>query len=179
MVTAYHFLQANMRAGEGDEPPWEIGESRTIANPAFISLCSYGYHSSPSLWDALHYAPGPVACLVEVSEPTKRDDSKQVSISRKLIKAVNVERELRLFACDCAERVLYLFERERPADSRPRDAINIARAFANGSATHAELDAAWAAAGDAAWAAAWDAARAAETKWQREHFDRIFGEIFD
>jgi hypothetical protein len=79
------------------------------------------------------------------------------------------DRTARLFAADCAERVLPLFERERPDDPRPRAAISVARRFANGDATRDELDAArdaardavWDAARDAAWAAARDAARAA------------------
>lgn len=36
------------------------------------------------------------------------------------------------WAADCAERVLWLFEAERPADGRPRAAITRARAFARG-----------------------------------------------
>ena len=36
------------------------------------------------------------------------------------------------WAADCAERVLPLFEAEAPADDRPRDAIERARAFARG-----------------------------------------------
>ena len=67
----------------------------------------------------------------------------------------------RLFACDCAERVVHLCG----DDDRPRNAIEVARRYANGKATDEELAAAraaaWAAAGAAAWAAAWDAAWAA------------------
>lgn len=37
-----------------------------------------------------------------------------------------------MWAADCAERVLGLFEAEAPADSRPRDAIARTRAFARG-----------------------------------------------
>ena len=96
-----------------------------------------------------------------------------------------VARRLRHFSADCAARVLHLFEDERPNDERPRKAIEVSRAFADGQAGDAAWDAAgdaagdaaraaagdaagdaaWgaarAAAGDAAWAAAWDAARAA------------------
>lgn len=69
-----------------------------------------------------------------------------------------VERRLRLWKADCAAHVLHIFEREHPTDMRPRDAIRVARAFANG-----EVDAAtWAAARVAAWNAAWAAVRAAE-----------------
>jgi len=68
-----------------------------------------------------------------------------------------------LFAADCAESVLHIFEAERPNDDRPRKAIAVAR---NPNATSGDMDAAGAAAGDAAratmaaWAAAGDAARA-------------------
>ena len=62
-------------------------------------------------------------------------------------------RELRLLACDFAESVLPIFERERPADPRPREAIRLARLFADGEATREQMAAARAAARDAAWAA--------------------------
>ena len=70
------------------------------------------------------------------------------------------DKALRHFACDCAERVLPLFKEERPDDKRPRQAIEMARRFAEGFATMEELSAAGAAAGAAAraaaGAAAWD-----------------------
>ena len=71
----------------------------------------------------------------------------------------------RLFACDCADTVLPIFESEKPDDPRPRKAIQTARDYAVGLATQDQLaaarDAARAAARDAAWAAARAAARAA------------------
>jgi hypothetical protein len=88
------------------------------------------------------------------------------------------DRIARLFACDAAESVLHIFERQRPDDRRPREAIRIARRFANGQATRQELDAAgaaaWAAAGDAAWAAAGDAAWAAAGDAARAELAEIF-----
>src|SRR5208282_2154925 len=210
MTRAYHFLRDDMTAGSGNEKPWEIGETRTIADPSKIALCEYGYHSSPSLWDALQYASGPIACLVEISQPLFTDNTvnqcKAVSATRKLIKAVNNNRELRLFACDCAEHVLPIYEREHPDDKRPHQAIDVSRRFVDGKATQEELaaaqgaardaaqgaardaarGAAWAAAAaarGAAWAAAqgaardaaWAGARGAEVKWQRKHFEQMFG----
>ena len=78
------------------------------------------------------------------------------------------EKDVRLFAADCAERVLCLYEKDYPDDTRVRDCINAVREFANGKISQEELaradaaraDAARAAAGAAAWAAA-DAADAA------------------
>jgi hypothetical protein len=77
------------------------------------------------------------------------------------------DRIARLFACDAAETVIHLFERDRPADRRPRDAIAVSRRFAVGAATEEERSAAWSAAcssASSAWsaeAAAWSAEAAA------------------
>jgi len=42
---------------------------------------------------------------------------------------------LALWAAQCAEHVLHLFEAEEPSDPRPRDAIDAARAWARGDLT--------------------------------------------
>ena len=69
-----------------------------------------------------------------------------------------------VWAADCAERVLGLFEAEAPGDSRPRDAIARLRAFARGELGVAEARrrfVAHAAARDVSAPAAAAAARAA------------------
>ena len=74
------------------------------------------------------------------------------------------QREMRLYAVDCARSVQHLMN-----DPRSVAALDVAERHADGLATDAELAAAWAAAwaaaGDAAWDAAgdaaWDAAGAA------------------
>ena len=75
------------------------------------------------------------------------------------------DKEVRIFVCDCAERVLPLFVKKHPIDKRPQQAIVIARKYANNEVTQEELaaarDAAEAASRDAAGAAARDAAGAA------------------
>lgn len=83
------------------------------------------------------------------------------------------DRNARLYAADCAERVLPRFERLRPHDRGPRRAIEAARAYAEGNATAAELAAAraqaissatelgWAVTDNSGWTAAWAAALAA------------------
>ena len=92
----------------------------------------------------------------------------------------------RLFACDCAEHVLHIFEKHNKTDSRPRNAIEVARRFADGEATKGELAAARDAAGVAAGvaaraaarAAAGDAARAAERQWQTKRlFQYLNGKV--
>ena len=74
------------------------------------------------------------------------------------------DREIRLFAVECARSVQDLMTNDRSVA-----AIDVAERFANGKATQKKLntardaawDAAWDAAGAAAWDAAWDAAGAA------------------
>jgi hypothetical protein len=88
------------------------------------------------------------------------------------------DKDLRLFACDCAEHVLGIFEAKYPEDKRPRDCIATARRFASGEATEQELaaarDAAWDAR-DATLAAAGDA-RDKEEAWQIKRLKRYLEE---
>ena len=46
----------------------------------------------------------------------------------------------KVFACDCAEHVLPIFDKKRPEDQRPRKCIEVSRKFINGEATADELD---------------------------------------
>ena len=71
------------------------------------------------------------------------------------------DKEIRLFAADCAESVLHIYENRYPNDDRPRKAIQAARDYANGVIGKDELDAAW-----AAGAAAWAAWAARDAKWK-------------
>jgi hypothetical protein len=159
MTRAWHFLQSDWTAGSGNEPLWIVGETRQIKQSPV--LCVRGYHASQDILDALRYAPGPVACLVEPLGEIVHGGDKLVSQGRRLIAGRDCSRELRLFACDCAERAL-IRERDAGREPDPRSwaAIEVSRRYADGQATDDEL----AAARDAAWAAARDAERA----WQRE-----------
>ena len=164
-ITGYWFgcedKQGRLYSPNAPRMKWVPGQSRTLKGA--IIPCQRGYHASPSLWQALTYAPGPVACRVELSgEIIPHNGDKFAASTRKLIAAVNVDKDLRLFAADCAEHVLHLFERDYPNDDRPRKAIQAARDFAEGRISDAAREAAWA----AAWAAARAAARAAE--WAAE-----------
>jgi hypothetical protein len=79
------------------------------------------------------------------------------------------DREIRLFAVWCARQVQHLM-----TDPRNLAALDVAERYAHGTATHAELSAAGAAAWDAARAAAWDAARDAAWGAQAAEFRRRF-----
>ena len=165
-MIAYHFLKDDMTGGYGTEPAWEIGEEREIKDGE-IKLCERGYHSSPSFYNALIYARGNMACIVEVSKPIEKDTSKQVSKKRKLIDARNAEKILMAWGCDCAERAL---KKANVTDKRSWNAIKVARLYNDGKATRGELDAAR----DAARAAARDA----EIKWQKRRLNWYMKKLF-
>lgn len=153
MVRAYHFLLENFQSDEditaGNSLPWRVGENRaytpiTIDAGEGETISQVGYCSSPTLWDALLQADGPIACLVEVSDPiSMKGDAESgfigVSRKRRLLAMKNIHAELRMFACDCAERVLRFYEKEYPGDDRPRSAIQVARDNAGGLVTAGEL----------------------------------------
>ncbi len=186
MIRAYKFLKDDFCSGSGNEPAWEIGKKRTIRGK--LAMCSKGYHSSPSWYDALNYAPGSVACIVEVSRPVQKDKDKFVSHKCKIVQAVNVEKVLRTWACDCAERAL---KAAKVTDERSWNAIRVARLYNEGKATKQELAAAWSAAwsaaesaaDSAAWLAAESAARSAarlaEISWQKQHLDELMNPLFE
>ncbi|MFA7265741.1 MAG: putative immunity protein [Candidatus Nanopelagicales bacterium] len=141
--------------------------------------CERGYHVMSDV-DLIEWCGPYDLWTVETKYKPVPHDNKTVVRTARLVDKVGSldDRKLRLFAADCAEWVLPLFEAERPDDDRPRKAIEAARAFANGEITAAAWDAARAAAWDAARAAArdaaraaardatWDAARDAERQWQ-------------
>jgi hypothetical protein len=137
--------------------------------------CRNGYHlCRPN--DLLNWLNEEIYEAEFDGEVIEEDDKVVVRKCRLLKKLDNWnEKTARLFAADCAEKVLPIFEKIYPTDNRPRVAIQASRDFANGKITAAARvaagAAAWVAAGaaagvaaDAADAAAWaadDAARAA------------------
>jgi hypothetical protein len=137
-----------------------------VTNPI---ICQRGWHACR--WqDAIHHISDEL-WIAELDGIIVTGPDKVAAERLRLVRKVKPidDRSLRLFAADCAEQVLPIFERVRPDDDRPRAAIDAARRFARGEITRgvraAAGDAARAAARDAAWdaaaAAAWAAARAA------------------
>jgi hypothetical protein len=134
-----------------------------------IKPCRNGYHLCRSK-DLLGWLNATIYEAEAGSERVAETNKVVVRKARLLRKVDNWnEKTARMFACDCAARVLHFYERKYD-DPRVRNCIEVARLYANGKATHDDLAAAraaaraaaWAAARAAAWAAAWDA----EGRWQ-------------
>jgi len=165
---------------KNEDGTWTPGEWMP-ALPGEVVRCRNGYHfctvdNLPAFLNAELYELE----VDEGADVVTWDDKCATTACCRLVRRIEAwnERSARHFACDCAERVLPLFERERPDDERPRRAIAVARRFADGEATRGELAAArcavwstaecvawknaeraaWSTAGDAAARAAWDAA---------------------
>ena len=142
---------------------WEPGKWMPVIDGE-LEACRHGYHlCRPN--DLIFWLNEAIFEAEFVGESVNICNKIVVRKARLVRKIENWnEKTARLFACDCAEHVLPIFEKQYPGDKRPRHAIKTARRFALGTATQDELDAARTAAWEAAWEAAraaWEAARAA------------------
>ena len=136
-----------------------------------IVPCQCGYHLCQS-GDLIHWLNEEIYEAEGKGELERHNNNKDVFPQARLIRKFDNwnERTARLFAADCAEHVLHIFEKEYPKDDRPRKVIQSARDFANGkisstimyeamyAAEDAKRSAAWSAAWSAFWSAFWSAA---------------------
>ena len=160
----YKWMLPGMLTSTQKKPwPVKVGEWTPTETPV---LCVSGWHGVTEK-DVLEHLPSQLGAqlwVVETKGQVAHGDDKFAASRMKLVECIGTtdETNLRLFACDVAEDVLDIFESKRPNDSRPRNAIGVARRYVATAATQKELAAAWAAAWYAAWyaagAAAWDAA---------------------
>ena len=161
MKTIYKVLASDGTPCHGGSGKWFMPKGKRPGKwmPAIkdIQPCARGYH-----FVNLEQLPtwlGPTLYEVEVRGQVTHLADKSVAEQARLIRKVEIwnDKTLRLFAADCAEHVLGIYERVCPKDDRPRKAIQAARDFANGlidrNAAHAAANAAYSAA-EAAYSAA-------------------------
>jgi len=160
MTTYYKVLGTDRTPHYGGKGQWPEPD-RWLRVEGELVPCGRGLHVCER-GDLVQWL-GPEIWECEVGEERVRDGDKTVCREARLVRRLETwnERTARLFACDCAERVLPLWEAEYPNDRRAHEAVAVARRYAEGQATAEELAAAGDAARDAAWDAARDAARAA------------------
>ena len=167
-MTYYKVLAADgISPQHGGSGKWFVPKGERVGKwmPAIkdISLCSRGYH-----FVTLEQLPqwiGPTLYEIEVRGQIIHESDKSVAEQARLVRRIETwnDKTLRLYAADCAEHVVDLYEKKYPTDTRLRKAIQAARDFVKGKITAEELDAAKAdaaAAASAAYAAA-NAANAA------------------
>src|SRR5579862_9850705 len=97
-MRAFHFIASDLRAEEdlmlGLSSPWRIGEKRAYKPFSYDfgdgeTHWQHGYESSPTLWEAFGHCDGPLACLVDISEPVHSEvdehGRRDFSVTRKLV----------------------------------------------------------------------------------------------
>lgn len=141
---AIRALSADRSGGHGRWPQkrrW----TEPVAKPR---LCVSGWHACLDTQQVVEGGWfGERFWLVELAGDIIVGDDKVAAERARLLRPLPWDdRVARLWACDVAERVLSIFEHERPYDDRPRQAIKTAQAFARGEASAAAMAVARAAA---------------------------------
>ena len=159
----YKVLDKNRMPNNGGIGQWYPGKWMPPVK-GDIMPCQNGYHLCRRKYLVLWL--GPEIWVAKGRGDMVEAANKVVFREARLVKRLDTwnERTARLFAADCAEHILHIYEKNNK-NKAPAHAIKTARDYANGLITLDDLMAAGAAAWDAAWAAAraaaWDAARAA------------------
>ena len=164
-MIAWHWIRDDKKT-RYDERPIRVG--RWMKAHGEIEMCQNGMHGSKRILDALHFAPGPIVCRVEIDGEIECGSNKIVGRRRKVIWMLDATNTLHEFACRCAEDALALIKNPDP---RTIAAIEAKRKWVRGEITDQDLAAARNATWDAwaAWAAAWDAAwnAAGDAAWAK------------
>jgi len=169
----WYFSDATERLRYGDGRKIKVGITHKVKCEPI--MCQQGLHASPSVLDALNYAPGNILFRVSLGGKKVHEEDKSVARERTYISRIDAKPILREFARKCALSVIHLWDCPRlvrdyleTGDETSRAAARAAAWDAAGDAAGAARAAAWdaaraarAAANDAARAAAWAAARAA------------------
>jgi hypothetical protein len=142
MTTLYKVLNKDGSAFHGGAGSWFLPHGNRpgkwmprITNP---TPCTRGYHVlKPEM--LIHWL-GPAIFAVEVRGKGVWEEAKGVVEQARLLRRLDTwnEQTARLFACDCAERVMH-----RAKDKRDVNAILVERRYAFGLATQKELAAGW------------------------------------
>ena len=142
MTTLYKVLNKDGSAFHGGAGSWFLPHGNRpgkwmprITNP---TPCTRGYHVlKPEM--LIHWL-GPAIFAVEVRGKGVWEEAKGVVEQARLLRRLDTwnEQTARLFACDCAERVMH-----RAKDKRYVNAILVERRYAFGLATQKELAAGW------------------------------------
>ena len=157
----WHFVRSGRTLRYNDSRKVLDGETLYVLDTHRpIALCEYGMHASPTILDALRYAPGSTLCRVSVLYVQATEQDKFVGTARTCHETHDVREQLVAFAQWCAERAYAAYAARAAA--------------ANAAAVYATDAAVYAAANAAAANAAQLAERAAQNVWLDEHIGSMF-----
>lgn len=139
-LLAWHFLPADRRLTHGDGRRVESGLKFSMPEE-HISMAGRGFHASVRALDALHHAPGPVVCRVEMEGRVMEDASRVVASERTVLWLVDASRTLHEFCVWCTDRALKWVE---APDPRCVEALARKREWLTGTVSDEDLGNAWA-----------------------------------
>jgi hypothetical protein len=120
-------MKAELKSGYGDID-WKIGEWVNVKGD--LSLCNNGLHCCENIIDAMGFVNCEILAEVETRGNFLKGPDKYCFQEMRIIKTWKWEKEhsvkLAIFA---AELVIEIFEKEYPADKRPRAAIEAAKTY--------------------------------------------------
>jgi hypothetical protein len=152
MVRWYKALNSDGTSGQGRPPqfvgklpkaespgPWVVVEGELTINLNGL-VGDNGIHLANARWIVRHLCDE--IYLAESNGETLRLGRFVVARRVRLVRRFDKwgSQTARIFAADCASRVLRIFKAHAPNDDRPRNAILTARGFANGAASEEDLD---------------------------------------
>ena len=139
----YKSMKAELKSGYGDID-WKIGEWVNVKGD--LSLCNNGLHCCENIIDAMGFVNCEILAEVETRGNFLKGPDKYCFQEMRIIKTWKWEKEhsvkLAIFA---AELVIEIFEKEYPADKRPRAAIEAAKTYLKSPSKKAAGAAVWAA----------------------------------
>lgn len=133
-VRAWYFATEDRKLRYGDGRKVEVGV--THVHDGEIKLCESGLHASVDLISVLIYAPGPVACRVEMSGDIKVGRDKLVARSRKYLAVADASRTLHEFGSWCIQRGMQI---EDITSNEIERCLELKRLWLDGSMTTTEL----------------------------------------
>ena len=168
----YRFVTNDLKSQNGNIQ-WKIGE--WVKYDGELKLCNGGLHACFNPTDSLDNIYGSRWFLAETRGIILEDENKFCATEMRLVKEIPLK-VIQLFAVDCAEHVLPIYEKIYPNDDNVSLCIKMTRAFIENPTeeNHRKMDA-------AAWAAraARDAVRinwTIEQKWQNNHLKILIRE---
>lgn len=150
LIKGWHFLPEDGRLSHGDGRRAVLGETLSMATD-LVSVAHYGLHACRRPLDALHHAPSPLLCRVELTGNVQHRDRVIVARNRRVVAMADVTDLLHGVAVDWARQTL---SKAPSVDERSTVALDTKDRWLHGQAEAAEVAEAW----SLAWQAVQDAA---------------------